>query len=269
MSSMMRVETSVTGFTVWLIISAGMLAACNPAAIWRSAVKHEFGRMFLGDRHVEQAGKRGEFRLPAQDAQALLEQVGLQHRAAGDVQRIVRRAETRQRGAQFSDRGVRQRGHRHAQHLRAVRDDFARAAGDRHQRRDPRGCSTPVRVITSAVNSRSSIEFDAHDAELAADAVEHPVVADQRAGVRLRGPRGDFRQADLQHDDRLCRGDRASRSRGEAWRMADRLGEQRDRPHLGLIDQMVDEVARNRGRPRCRWTPCATGRSRAAPPGWR
>ncbi len=34
---MIRTETSVTGFTVWLTISAGMSAARNPAAMCRSA----------------------------------------------------------------------------------------------------------------------------------------------------------------------------------------------------------------------------------------
>ena len=154
---MMRVETSVTGFTVWLTISAGTIGGMQSRGDMPQRRQHEFGRVLLGDRHVEQAGQRGKLRLPSQDAQPLLEQIRLQHRAAGDVQRIVRRAETRQRGAKFGRGSVRQLRHRQVQHLRAIGGDLARAAGNRHHA-SPRGCNTPVRVITSAVNSRSSIE---------------------------------------------------------------------------------------------------------------
>ena len=203
--------------------------------------KHEFGGMLVGDGHVEQAGEGGELGLLAQDAQALLEQIGLQYRAARDVQRIVRRAKTRQGGAQFGDRGVRERGHRHMQHLRAVRGDFARTTGDRYH-------ADPLRLQHAGARDHVGSEqqvldrLHAHDAVLAAYAVEYAIVADQRAGVRLCGPRGDFRQADLQHNDRFCRSDRASCGRGKTRRMADRLSEQRDRAHVRLVDQMVDEV---------------------------
>ena len=212
---MMRIEVSLTGFTEWLIISAGTVEARNPAAMWRSAARTKWGRCLVGDRHVEQAGERGEFLLLAQNAQALLEQVGLQHRAAGDVQRIVRRSKARQRSTQFRGGGFRQRRKRQAEHLRTICDDLARTTGDRHE---PEAARLKNAGSRDHVGGEQQVldQFHAHDAKLATDALEHSVVAHQRAGVCLRGARGDFGQADLQCDDRLARRDRASRGRREA-----------------------------------------------------
>jgi len=131
-------------------------------------------------------------------------------------------------------------GGSYVQHLRAVGDDLARAARDRDHREATRlqyaGAGDDIGGEQQVLD-----RIDAHDAKLTAHAIEHAIVADQRAGVRLRRSCGYFGEPDLQHDDRLCRSNRAARRGDEAGRVADRLGEQRDRAHLGLLDQVVDE----------------------------
>ncbi len=82
---------------------------------------------------------------------------------------------------------------------------------------------------------------DPHDAELPAHAVEHPVIADQRAGVRLRRARGHVGKADLEDDQRLGSRQRPLRRRREPIGVADRLDEHRDRADPIVIEQMIDE----------------------------
>ena len=74
----------------------------------------EFGGKFRGNRHVEQAGECGEGRFVPHDLQRALEQFRFQHRAAGDVQRVVRGAEAGQYLDQGFFRGGRQRRQRNA-----------------------------------------------------------------------------------------------------------------------------------------------------------
>ena len=238
---MMRVETSVTGFTVWLIISAGTSAACSPAAMWRSAVSTNSvacsSATGTSNRQAsaENSGCLPMMRSPCSNRSGCSTAPPVMSSGLFGVPKLGSAA--RSSAAAVSDSaGI------------GTSSTCARSATISHA--PPEIDTTPNPRGSQHAGARDHVggeqqvldRVHAHDAKLAADAVEHAVVADQRAGVRLRRTRGDLGQADLQHHDRLGRRDRPPRRRGEAWRMADRLGEQRDRAHLGLIDQMVDEV---------------------------
>ena len=82
----------------------------------------------------------------------------------------------------------------------------------------------------------------ADDAILAADTVENPIVANQRACMRTGGARGDFACPKLADHDRLRRIQRAARDLGEAGWVADSLQEQRNGADPWLLKEMLGEI---------------------------
>ena len=182
MSSMMRVETSVTGFTVWLIISAGMLAACSPAAMWRSAVSMN---------SVASSSATG-----TSNRQARAEYSGCLPRL---------RSPCSNRSGCNTAPPVMSSGLCGVPKLGNAARNSATAAGDNSGNGTFNTCArsatishAPPEIETTArplgcqhagagdhIGGEQHIldRIHAHDAELAAHAVEHAVVADQRAGV--------------------------------------------------------------------------------------
>ena len=182
---MMRVETSVTGFTVWLIISAGIVGGMQSRRDVAQRGQGEFGRKFRGDRHIEQAGERGKFRLPAEERRPCSNRSGCSTAPPVMSSGLCGVPKLGSAARSSATAAVDSSGSGTFEHLRAIGDDFARAAGDRHHGQAARlqhaGAGDDIGGEQQVLD-----RIHAHDAELAAHAVEHTVVADQRAGVRLR-----------------------------------------------------------------------------------
>ena len=190
---------------------------------------------------VPGAENGGELRLLAEQPHRLLALLGFD--AAGEIEGIVRRAEPGHRIAQLRRHRFLQLGNADASRLRGVRGDLADAAGVRDD------AQTAVPQYPGARGDvRGREQFldrpRTDDAELAADAVEHAVVADERAGVG-RGRSGrDLARADLENDDRLARAQGPSCRFQEPRRIAHRLDEEGDRARMRIVDQEVHERAR-------------------------
>ena len=163
------------------------------------------------------------------------------HRA-GDIERIVRRAETGQRVAQAQHDVVRERRHSDAAFVRCVRCDFAHATGIRH---DGNAAFTQHSGARGDTGGRQQLldRMHADDAELLADAIEHAVVADQRTGVRGGRLGGHLTRPNLDRDNRLARLQGTRGGTQEALRVAHSFDEQGKRAGVRIVNQMLDEGA--------------------------
>ena len=154
---MIRVETSVTGFTVWLIINAGTSAACSPAAMWRSAVSTNSvacsSATGTSNRQAsaENSGCLPMMRSPCSNRSGCSTAPPVMSSGLCGVPKLGSAARSSAAAASDSP-GI------------GTFSTWARSATISHAPPEidttpkPRGCRTPVRMITSAVNSRSSIE---------------------------------------------------------------------------------------------------------------
>ncbi len=156
MSSMMRVETSLTGFTEWLIISAGTVAARNPAAICRSAASTNSvacsAATGTSNRQASAAKScRARMRRPCSNRSGCSTAPPVMSSGLCGVPKLGSAARSSPTVASVSaGSGTPSTCARSA--------TISQAPPEIDTKPSPRGSSTPVRVMTSAVNSRSSIE---------------------------------------------------------------------------------------------------------------
>ncbi|MDT7625600.1 MAG: hypothetical protein QOF99_6501 [Pseudonocardiales bacterium] len=99
----------------------------------------------------------------------------------------------------------------------------------------------PPEIDTTPTPGRASRPSWA-DPEVAEHRVDHPVVADQRAGVRRRGPSGQRAAARLEHHHGLAGGGGPARGAAEHLRVAHGLHEHRDRAGPRVVDEVVQHV---------------------------
>ena len=128
-----------------------------------------------------------------------------------------------------------------AEVLGPVGDDVAGAAGDRHDA-DARPVQPAERRGGPGGDQHVLDRVHPDDAQVGEDRVDHPVVADQRAGVRGRGPGGQRAAAGLEHHDGLARRGGAARGPAEHLRFPHGLHEDGHRPGPRIVDQEIQHV---------------------------